>query len=152
MEFLEVPLNQIIMENTTNSPALQLRTSRGLLKMVLLGLVTLGIYPLVVESHIGEELNLIASPHDGKRTMHFCLIYFIFSWLTLGIVLFVWFHRTSNRMGDELKRRGIDYSFSATDFWLWEILGSLIIIGPFIYVAKRMKAMNLINEDYNQKG
>lgn len=140
------------MENATNSPALQLRTSRGLLKMVLLGLVTLGIYPLVVESHIGEELNLIASPHDGKRTMHFCLIYFIFSWLTLGIVLFVWFHRTSNRMGDELKRRGIDYSFSATDFWLWDILGSLIIIGPFIYVAKRMKAMNLINEDYNQKG
>ena len=120
--------------------------------MVLLGLVTLGIYPLVVESHIGEELNLIASPHDGKRTMHFCLIYFIFSWLTLGIVLFVWYHRTSNRMGDELKRRGIDYSFSATDFWLWDILGSLIIIGPFIYVAKRMKAMNLINEDYNQKG
>ncbi len=140
------------MENATNSPALQLRTSRGLLKMVLLGLVTLGIYPLVVESHIGEELNLIASPHDGKRTMHFCLIYFIFSWLTLGIVFFVWFHRTSNRMGDELKRRGIDYSFSATDFWLWDILGSLIIIGPFIYVAKRMKAMNLINEDYNQKG
>ena len=140
------------MENATNSPALQLRTSRGLLKMVLLGLVTLGIYPLVVESHIGEELNLIASPHDGKRTMHFCLIYFIFSWLTLGIVFFVWFHRTSNRIGDELKRRGIDYSFSATDFWLWDILGSLIIIGPFIYVAKRMKAMNLINEDYNQKG
>ena len=140
------------MENATNSPALQLRTSRGLLKMVLLGLVTLGIYPLVVESHIGEELNLIASPHDGKRTMHFCLIYFIFSWLTLGIVFFVWYHRTSNRMGDELKRRGIDYSFSATDFWLWDILGSLIIIGPFIYVAKRMKAMNLINEDYNQKG
>ena len=140
------------MENATNSPALQLRTSRGLLKMVLLGLVTLGIYPLVVESHIGEELNLIASPHDGKRTMHFCLIYFIFSWLTLGIVLFVWYHRTSNRMGDELKRRGIDYSFSATDFWLFDILGSLIIIGPFIYVAKRMKAMNLINEDYNQKG
>ena len=140
------------MENATNSPALQLRTSRGLLKMVLLGLVTLGIYPLVVESHIGEELNLIASPHDGKRTMHFCLIYFIFSWLTLGIAVFVWYHRTSDRIGDELKRRGIDYSFSATDFWLFDVLGSLIIIGPFIYVARRMEAMNLINEDYNQKG
>ncbi len=140
------------MENSTNSPALQLRTSRGLLKMILLGFVTLGIYPLVVESHIGEELNLIASPHDGKRTMHFCLIYFIFSWLTLGIAFFVWYHRTSDRIGDELKRRGIDYSFSATDFWLFDVLGSLIIIGPFIYVARRMEAMNLINEDYNQKG
>lgn len=140
------------MENATNSPALQLRTSRGLLKMIFLGIITLGIYPLVVESHIGEELNLIASPHDGKRTMHFCLIYFIFSWLTLGIAIFIWYHRTSNRMGDELKRRGIDYSFESLDFWLWCILGSLIIVGPYVYVYKRMKAMNLINEDYNQKG
>ncbi len=139
-------------ENTTNAPALQLRTSRGLLKMIFLGLITFGIYPLVVESHIGEELNLIASPHDGRRTMHFCLIYFIFSWLTLGIALFVWYHRTSDRMDCELSRRGIDYAFGSLDFWLWNILGSLILVGPFVYVYKRMKAMNLINEDYNRKG
>jgi len=140
------------MENATNAPALQLRTTRGLLKMVLLGLITFGIYPLVVESHIGEELNLIASPHDGRRTMHYCLIYFIFSWLTIGIAVFVWYHRTSDRMDCELSRRGIDYSFGSLDFWLWCVLGSLIIIGPYVYIYKRMKAMNLINEDYNQKG
>ncbi len=141
------------MENATNNaPALQLRTSRGLLKMIFLGLITFGIYPLVVESHIGEELNLVASPHDGRRTMHFCLIYFIFSWLTIGIAVLVWYHRTSDRMNSELNRRGINYSFGALDFWLWNILGMLIIVGPYIYVYKRMKAMNLINEDYNQRG
>ena len=32
------------------------------------------------------------------------------------------------------------------------ILGSLILVGPFIYIHKRMKAMNLINADYNAKG
>ena len=26
--------------------------------------------------------------------------------------------------------------FNATDFWLWNILGSLIVVGPFIYVHK----------------
>ncbi len=48
------------METTTNAPVLKLRTERGLLKMVLLGIVTFGIYPLVVESHISEELNIVA--------------------------------------------------------------------------------------------
>ena len=140
------------METTTNAPVLKLRTERGLLKMVLLGIVTFGIYPLVVESHISEELNIVVSPHDGHRTMHYCLVVFIFSWLTLGIVPIVWYHRTSARMGGELKYRQIDYSFDAADFWLWNVLGSLIVVGPFIYLYKRMKAMNLINADYNEKG
>lgn len=140
------------MENAVNVPALQLRTERGLVKMIFLGLITFGIYPLVVESHISEELNLVASPHDGRRTMHFCLILFIFSWLTLGIAPIVWYHRTSDRMNGELRRRGIGYEFGAADFWLWNVLGSLIVVGPYIYVHKRMKAMNLINADYNAKG
>lgn len=140
------------METNGNAPAVQLRTDRGLAKMILFSLITFGIYALVVESHIGEELNLIASRHDGRRTMHFCLIYFLFSWLTLGIAPIVWYHRTSDRMHGELVRRQIDYDFGATDFWLWCILGSLIVIGPYVYIYKRMKAMNLINEDYNQKG
>ena len=55
-------------------------------------------------------------------------------------------------MGAELKRRQIDYNFGAADFWLWCILGCLILIGPFVYIHKRMKAMNLINADYNEKG
>lgn len=140
------------MENAVTPPALQLRTERGLAKMILLGFITFGIYPLVVESHISEELNEVMSRHDGRHTMHYCLIFFIFSWLTMNIATLVWYHRTSERMHDELVRRQIAYDFGASDFWLWGILGSLIVIGPFIYIHKRMKAMNLINADYNQKG
>ena len=71
--------NLFSMETNVNAPAMQLRTDRGLIKMIFLSLITFGIYSIVVESHISEELNLIASRHDGRRTMHFCLIYFIFS-------------------------------------------------------------------------
>ena len=85
-------------------PALQHRTSRGLAKYFFLGILTLGIYPIVVESHISEELNTVASKYDGKRTMHYCLIYFLLNWCTLGIATLVWYHRTSARMGDELHR------------------------------------------------
>ena len=135
-----------------NRPALALRTERGLLKMVLLGIITFGIYPLVVECHISEELNMIASKHDGRHTMHFIWIALFFSWLTMGIVPLVWYHRTSDRMGAELRRRQIAYDFGATDFWLWDIIGSIIFVGPFIYTYKRMQAMNLINADFNAKG
>ena len=145
-------LNLRNMETNVNAPAWQVRTNRGLAKMFFLGILTFGIYPLVVESHISEELNQVINNRDGRHTMHFCLIFFIFSWLTMNIATVVWYHRTSDRMHNELIRRGIDYNFGASDFWLWEILGSLILVGPFIYTYKRMKAMNLINADYNQKG
>ena len=41
-----------------------------------------------------------------------------------------------SRVGTELARRGIDYSFGASTFWLWGILGSIIVVGPFIYTYK----------------
>ncbi len=117
--------------------------------MILLGMITFGIYPLVVYSHISEEINVIATPHDGRHTMHFCLLFFIFSWLTLGIATFVWWHRICDRIGNELKRRNLPYSFGASTFWLWNILGRLIIIGPFVFIHKHMKAMNYLNGDWN---
>lgn len=129
-----------------------LRTERSFVSYFFLSIITLGIYALVQECHISEEINEVVSPHDGKHTMHFALIFFIFSWLTLGIVPLVWYHRTSNRIGDELRRRGIHMDFGADTFWLWAVVGSLIAIGPYVYVYKRLHAMNAMNQDYNEKG
>ena len=72
--------------------------------------------------------------------------------LTFGIAPIVWYHKLSARMGNELKRRGIAYSFGAGTFWGWNILGSLIFVGPFIYLHKLCKSMNLLCEDYNARG
>ena len=145
------------MENqVTNSniavPARQLKTNRGLLKYILLSIITFGIYPLVIMSAISTDINLIASRYDGKKTMHFCLLAFIFSWLTFGIAPIVWYHRISARIGNELARRGISYSFGAGSFWGWNVLGSIIVIGPLVYLHKLFRAMNLLAADYNTKG
>ena len=94
---------------------------------------------------------MIACPHDGRRTMHPVAAGFL-AVVTLGIYMFVWEHKLCNRIRDELNRRGIDYVFSATTFWLWDILGALIIVGPFIFLHKYCKAMNLLAEDYNARG
>ena len=135
-----------------NQPLYGLRTNRSLSKFFWLSLITFGIYGLVVMIHISNECNLVISRYDGRKTMSFALVFFLFSWLTFGIVPIVWEHKICGRIGRELQRRGIDYSFGAKDFWLWGILGSLIVCGPFIYYHKFMKAMNLMNADYNVKG
>ena len=36
-------------------------------------------------------------------------------------------------------------------FWGWDILGSLIVVGPFIYLHKLCKALNLAAADFNAK-
>ena len=129
-----------------------LTTNRGMVKFFLLSLITFNIYGIVVMSMISSEINQIASPRDGKHTMHYCLIYFIFSWLTLGIAPLVWMHRLTARMGDELQARQLQYDFGAGTFWGWGFFGSLIIVGPFIFYYKFFKAMNMLADDYNRKG
>lgn len=72
-------------------PVAPLRTQRGLLKYVLLGLVTFSIYDIWQMSEVGDSLNLLAFKRDGKHTMHYCLMFFLVGWVTLGIGWLVWF-------------------------------------------------------------
>lgn len=138
-------------EDKKAPPRLQLPTRRGLGKMVFLGILTLGIYPTVIWSRIVTELNLAASRHDGRRTMpYFGMV--LLTPVTLGIFAFVWMHRFCRRIGDELQRRDIGYKFDSSTFWLWNILGCLILVGPFVFLHKLMKSMNQINADFNVNG
>ena len=142
-------------ENTgteNNAPALQLKTDKGLLKTILLSLITFGIYELFVMSAVSCDINTVASKYDGKRTMHFCLMFFIVNTITFGIGGIVWSHNISARIGNELKRRGINYEFGASSYWIWGVLGGIIFIGPFVYMHKLFKATNLMNAHYNVNG
>ena len=131
--------------------ALTLPVGRSLVKMILLGLVTLGIYPTVIWSRIVTELNITASRRDGKRTVsYFGML--ILAPVTLSVFPVVWMHRFCKRVGNQLETRDCGFRFGAKDFWLWGVLGSLILVGPFIFTHKLMKSMNLINGSYNTLG
>lgn len=136
----------------STAPVGQLKTNRGLVKYVLLSLITFGIYGIVVMCKVPSDLNVIASRYDGKQTKSYLLMVLLLSWLTLGIYPLIWYHGMSARIGNELKRRGINYNFSAASFWLWNTLGCLIIVGPIVYTGKLFKAMNLLSEHYNVNG
>lgn len=135
----------------TCASALQLPVGRSLLKMFLLGLITAGIYPTVIWSRIVTELNITASRNDGKRTIPYFGMMMLTP-ITFGVFTFVWMHRFCNRVGNQLEFRNCDYRFGARDFWLWCMLGSLILVGPFVFVHKLMKSMNLINAHFNTNG
>ncbi len=139
-------------ENVVQPPAAKLKTGRDLVKTILLTIVTFGIYALVLFYKMSEEINITASKYDGKKTMNYLLMFFIIGPITFGIGTLVWFNNFSGRIGAELRRRNINYQFGSSAFWLWCILGALILVGPFVYIHKVTKAVNLINEDYNEKG
>ena len=132
-------------------PVAQFPTNRGLFKMIFLGLITFGIYNIVVMDKIVTELNIAASRYDGRRTMPLLSMSMLGS-ITFFIYPIVWIHGLCDRIGCELNRRGIDYKFGASTFWLWNVLGSLILVGPWVYTHKMMKAMNKINADFNMNG
>ena len=129
----------------------QLPVGRSWVKMLLLGLITAGIYPTVIWSRIVTELNITASGNDGMRTMpYFAMM--LLSPVTLFIYPFVWMHRFCRRVEAQLRFRNISYRFGAKDFWLWCVLGCLILVGPLVFVHKLMKSMNFINANYNTCG
>ncbi len=134
------------------APVIQLNTNRKLWKYIVFGILTFGIYQLVFWSSLSNNVNFLCSHRDGRRTMHYCLLFFLVGIVTFGIAYIVWYHRVSNRIGRELERRQLPYSFGSGAYWLWNVLGSFIFVGPFIYVHKICKAMNMICADYNAKG
>ena len=138
--------------NPNNYMGRQLKTEREWWKLVLLSMVTCGIYAIFFWSSISDDINLLATRRDGQKTMHFCLVYFLLSPITCGIVGLVWQHKISQRIGDEARARGVQTDFGASTFWLWAILGSMIVIGPLVYVDKLCKAMNGSCRSYNQFG
>ncbi len=129
-----------------------LPTTRSWVRLFFLSIITFGIYGLVWWTKFTNDVNTICDPHDGKHSTHYLLMTFIITGLTLGIGALVWEHNLCKRLGNELQLRGIDYSFGAGTFWGWNVLGSLIFVGPFIFMHKLVKSMNLVCENYNRFG
>lgn len=139
------------MENQQVIQHNNLKTDRTLLKTILLSIVTLGIYLIVIQCEMANSINKIATKYDDKKTMHF-IPAVLLGYITFGIYPLIWINNYTNRIGNELKRRDIDYKFDASTFWLWGVLGSLIAVGPYVFLHKQMNALNMLSVDFNQKG
>jgi|LSQX01.2.fsa_nt_gb hypothetical protein len=147
----EVHIPQEELAPESNPPAVKLRTDYKFIKVFFLSIITLGIYGLVIYHKTVKDVNTVCTPHDNKKTMGF-IPALLLTLPSFGIVMLVWQHRIANRIGAELARRNSAVKLSAKDFWCWNILGVLIIVGPFVYASKYFKAINAMNQSYNNIG
>ena len=127
-------------------------TKRGLVKIVLLSMITFGIYGLINVCGIVKDLNKCRQGHgETKKSMNPIGVVFL-SAITIGIVPIVWGHRLTKRMSDELEYRDISYSLKVWHYWVFGILLCETVVCPIIYLHKLIKASNLINKHHNTYG
>ena len=127
----------------------KLQTDRSMWKLMLLSILTLGIYSIVFFIPFSFDLDKIAPKSDRSKTPNYLFVH-IAALFTFSIVLDFWHHEIAGRIEEALEARGISYEFNTTTFWGWFFFGSLIVIGPFIYYHRLCKAMNLLCEHYNE--
>lgn len=121
----------------------------SLILYIILSMLTFGIYSLVITHRMIKNINIAATPYDHKETPSLVVL-ILLSFITFGIYSFVFFHKFSNRVGDEARRRGMYTTFSASDYWIWNILLSFIF-GSLVYYYKLFKTLNYISRDYNTR-
>ena len=125
---------------------------RGLVKIVLLSMITFGIYGLVNVCGIVKDLNNCRQGHgETKKSMNPVAVVFL-SVVTIGIVPLVWGHRLTKRMSNELEYRDISYSLKVWHYWVFGILLCETVVCPIIFLHKLIKASNLINKHHNTYG
>ena len=127
----------------------KLPTNRSMWKLMLLSLLTCGVYPFFFFMPLAADLDKVAPKSDRSKTMSFAAAYII-AFFTAGIVMTIWHYEIATRVEEALEKRQIDYEFTKGDFWGWYFFGSFILVGPFVYFHKLCKAMNLLCASYNE--
>lgn len=125
-----------------------LSTDYSLLKFILLGIITLGIYELYVLYCVARDVNKTCDG-DGDKTTGL-LLFIIFSILTLGIYAWVYYYKLGNRLQRNGARYGLQIQENGTTVLLWMIFGSLLCgIGQYVAWHIILKNTNALNGAYN---
>ena len=127
----------------------KLKTDRKMWKLMLFHCLTFGTYGIFFFIPFSFDLDRVAPKPDRTKTMNFLFAY-ILSLLTFSIVMIIWHYQIAKRIEEALEARQIEYDFKTSAFWLWYVLGSFFIVGPFIYFHKLCQAMNLLCASYNE--
>jgi hypothetical protein len=122
---------------------------RGLGGLILLSIITLGIYTLYWIHQLAKDVNAICEG-DGKKTGGL-LKYLLLGIITFGIYDLVWLYMLGDRLQDNAPKYGLTFKESGTAVLLWYIFGAFIIVGPFIALYIIIKNTNALADEYNKK-
>lgn len=126
----------------------QLRTDRGLLKYILLVIVTCGIYELFFIHSVASDINETCKD-DGKQTAGLIKL-LLLSLVTCGIYSIFWFYASAERLSAYGKRNNVAVEIDGTKFLLWYLVGALICgVGSLYALHLYIKSINAVCADYN---
>lgn len=122
---------------------------RGLAGLILLSVITFGIYGLYWIFTLAKDVNAICDG-DGKKTGGL-LKYLLLGIITFGIYDLIWIYMLGDRLQENAQRYNATIKESGGTILLWYILGSFIIVGPFIALHIIIKNTNALADGYNKK-
>ena len=124
-----------------------MRTDRHFWRTFFLAIVTLGIYPLYMVSVISQTTN-IACRKDQRRTWG-TFPFLLLSIVTLGIFPLVWHCKVISRWSEYCEANGEQCVVTKKFFLGWATFGLFTIVGPFIALARFMKAYEQVSSLFN---
>ena len=173
---------QAYQQSGYQQPAIQLSTNRSFLKFLFLNIVTCGIYGIICLYEISKDINTIASRYDNKKTMNSVVAWLLSTVTFGISLIVWYHKISSRigcelqRRNYDYKFSASTYwifnfvfiipSFifafivgiisssepSTTLSAITYILSLISSLGPYIYMYKLFKAMNLLSESYNVYG
>ena len=128
----------------------RLPENRGLLKYILLEIVTLGIYGLYLIHREAKETNL-ACREDGQNTRGL-LGYLLLGLITVGIYPIVWRCSWIGRCNGYLTRRNQPQGLQISTYLLTVFIFGVLTVGIMYIVlaSKILTLQNSVNKAYNE--
>lgn len=121
---------------------------RSFWKLILLSVVTLGIYGLVFWFKWVKDINKMGEGCSYKSPNYIVVI--LLSLITCGIYGYVWYYKVGNLVAEEGSKYGVSLQENGTTVLLWMLFGALLCgIGPFIAMNILIKNTNAVAEAYN---
>ena len=121
---------------------------RDFLIMVLLSILTFGIYGIIFWYSYSDDMNKVCGG-DGKNTNNY-LIVILLSIVTCGIYYWIWHYQVGNRLCENAPRYNLRFNEDGTTILLWMLLGSLLCgLGTLYAQYLLIKNMNAIADSYN---
>ena len=125
-----------------------MKTNRSIIALILLSIVTFGIYPLFFWHKYVRDLNKVCAG-DGRNT-NGLLVAILLSIITFGIYSIVWTYGMQNRLRDNASRYNAGLIKGGGNVVLWGTVGLLLFgIGGLVAMYIQIDSLNKLAYGYN---
>lgn len=128
---------------------MRVNETRSLPMVILLSIVTCGIYSYYFLYSIAADANVVCDG-DGKSTAGL-LEFILLSLVTCGIYSWFWYYNLGNRLQANAPRYGLTFQENGTTLLMWLIFGNwLCFIGSYVALYILINNMNALAHAYNE--